>query len=200
MSFVIIGAFATSLTTVIRWLGWLAANPLWLGVALAAIAAVRPFFAWPTTLLAVAAGYGYGWAIGVVVGAVLITATALPPYYLAERVSTGRVRDAGQRVIDETGGARAVFGSRLLPLPSDAVSVAAGISGVQLRPFLFGTFVGELPWVVLGVTVGASVDRLVIGEISAVDPAVVVSVAAGGILILAGPGYRLLRGIRSSGE
>lgn len=195
---VVAGAGATSPATAVRWLSWLVADPLRFGVALTVIATIRPFFSWPTTLLAVAAGYGFGWVGGVVGGAVLITVTALPPYYLADQVSTGRVYDAGRKVIDETGGARAVFGSRLLPLPSDAISVAAGISGVKLRSFLVGTFVGELPWVVLGVAVGVSGDSLVVGDTSALDPAVLVPMAAGGILILAGPGYRLLREFRTS--
>jgi Uncharacterized conserved protein len=186
------GVVTTSPASALRWLEWVAADPLRFAAVLMAVAVIRPFLAWPSTLLPVATGYGYGWQWGILAGAFLITITALPPYSLAEQASMGWVRNTGRRVIDETGGTRAVLGSRLLPLPSDAISVAAGVSGVSLRPFLLGTVTGELPWVVLGVTIGVSVDRLSVGDLSVVDPAVIGLMAASGVLVLAGPVYRLV--------
>ena len=180
----------------------LAADPVRFGVALLALTTVRPFLAWPTTLLAVAVGFGYGW-VGVPLGVALLVATALLPYFLAR---TGRVRvrnasrtadrlcDAGERLATTTGGVRAVTATRLLPLPSDAVSVGAGASGVRPRPFLLGTAAGELPWVIVGVAVGVSLDRLATGDLSAVDPTALVAMAGVGALLLAGPAYRTLRG------
>jgi uncharacterized membrane protein YdjX (TVP38/TMEM64 family) len=71
-------------------LSWLAADPVRFGVALVLVGLVRPLFVWPTTLLAVAAGYGYGVA-GAPVGLALITASAIPTYLLAKRLRrTGR--------------------------------------------------------------------------------------------------------------
>jgi uncharacterized membrane protein YdjX (TVP38/TMEM64 family) len=75
-------------------------------------------------------------------------------------------------------------------LPSDVISVSAGAAGVRLRPFLVGTAVGELPWVVVGVAVGVSLDRLAAGSLAAVDPTVLVAMAGLGALLLAGPVYR----------
>ena len=182
----------------------LADRPVLFGVALVGLAAVRPAIAWPTTLLSAAVGFGYGWA-GVPVGVALVTATALPPYGLARtgrarppdgRVGrvTARVCDAGERLAAVAGSVRTVAAARLLPLPSDAVSLGAGISGVPLRPFLVGTAIGELPWVLLGVAVGVSLDRLAAGDLSAVDPAALVAMASAGVLLLAGPVYRTVSG------
>lgn len=179
-------------------LEWLAAHPVRFGVALLALAAVRPFLAWPNTLLAVAVGYGYGWA-GVPFGVALLTLTALPAFWLARagrleartkfRVAE-RLCDTGERLTDATGSVRAVVATRLFPVPSDAVSVGAGIAGVRTRPFLLGTAVGELPWTVVGVAVGVSIDRLTADGVSGADPTVFVAMAGLGALLLAGPLYR----------
>lgn len=193
-------AWLSSPDVVLASLTRLAADPLAFGAALLALTAVRPFLAWPTTLLAVVVGFGYGW-IGVPVGVALLVSTAVPPYGLA-RAGRVRVRSdvrsvdrlcaAGERLADAAGSARAVAATRLLPVPSDAVSIGAGASGIRLRPFLIGTAVGELPWVIAGVAVGVSLDRLAAGELSAVDPTAIVAMAGIGALLLAGPVYRTL--------
>ncbi|MDZ5809803.1 VTT domain-containing protein [Halorubrum sp. AD140] len=179
-------------------------DPIRFGAALLALTAVRPLLAWPTTLLAVAVGFGYGWP-GVPIGVALLVLTAILPYWFAR---SGRVRaresfeaaarlcDAGERLASATSGLRAVTAARLLPLPSDVVSVGAGASGIRSRPFLLGTAVGELPWVVLGVAVGVSLDRLAAGDLSAADPATLVAMTAVGALLLAGPAYRAFAGDR----
>ncbi|EMA63774.1 TVP38/TMEM64 family protein [Halorubrum kocurii] len=191
-------AWAVSPDAVLGPLSWFAGDPVRFGAALVALTAVRPFLAWPTTLLAVVAGFGYGWA-GVPVGVAAMVATALPPYWLAR---AGRVRarecsrladrlcGAGERFADATGGVRAVAGTRLLPVPSDAVSVAAGGAGVRLRSLLVGTAVGEFPWAVVGVAIGVSVDRLAEGGTASIDPAAVLAMAGVGALLLGGPLYR----------
>jgi len=128
-----------------------------------------------------------------------MVATALPPYWLA-RAGRVRARDgsqiadrlcgAGERLADATGGVRAVTATRLLPVPSDAVSLAAGGSGIRLRSLLFGTALGELPWAIVGVAIGVSVDRLANGGTASIDPTVLVAMAGLGTLLLAGPLYR----------
>jgi uncharacterized membrane protein YdjX (TVP38/TMEM64 family) len=197
-------ALAVSPEAALSRLRWLATDPLRFGAAVVALAALRPLLAWPTTLLAVAVGFGYGW-VGTPYALALVVGTALPPYALA-RAGRLRFRDgsetdeepgvadrfcrAGERFAAESGSVRAVAGTRLLPLPSDAVTVGAAAAGVGTRPFLVGTALGELPWVLAGVAVGVSLDRLAAGGGSLVDPTVVLGMAAVGALVLAGPLYR----------
>ena len=191
-------AWVVSSDAVLGPLTWLADDPLRFGAALLALTAVRPLLAWPTTLLAVVAGFGYGWA-GLPVAVAAMVATALPPYWLA-RGGRVRVRErsriadrlcgAGERLAETTGGVRTVTATRLLPVPSDAVSVAAGGSGVRLRSLLVGTALGELPWAVVGVAIGVSVTRLAGGGVASVDPTALVAMAGVGALLLAGPLYR----------
>ncbi|WP_096396017.1 VTT domain-containing protein [Halorubrum trapanicum] len=197
-------ALAVSPEAALSRLRWLATDPLRFGVAVVALAAVRPLLAWPTTLLAVAVGFGYGW-VGTPLALALVVGTALPPYALARagrlRLDDGpepgaepgvaaRFCRAGERFAAESGSVRAVAGTRLLPLPSDAVTVGAAAAGVGMRSFLAGTALGELPWVLSGVAVGVSLDRLAASGGSLVDPTVVLGTAAVGALVLAGPLYR----------
>ncbi|RLM49747.1 VTT domain-containing protein [Halorubrum sp. Atlit-28R] len=197
-------ALAVSPEAALSRLRWLATDPLRFGAAVVVLAAVRPILAWPTTLLAVVVGFGYGW-VGTPFALALVVGTAVPPYALARagRLRLGGDLDtaedsgvaarfcrAGERFAAESGGVRAVAGTRLLPLPSDAVTVGAAAAGVGARPFVFGTALGELPWVLCGVAVGVSLDRLAAGGGSLVDPAVILGMAGVGALVLAGPLYR----------
>jgi uncharacterized membrane protein YdjX (TVP38/TMEM64 family) len=176
--------------TALRRVAWLAADPLRFGVALLAVALLRPLVAWPTTLLAVAAGYGYG-AVGLPYALALITLTSVPPFAVARRFGRDSwVAGAGERVVREAGDLRSVVASRLLPAPSDVVSAAAGVSGVSLPTFLVGTAVGELPWAVAGVLAGSSLDSLREASLGAVDVRLVAAAALAAFLILAGPVYR----------
>jgi uncharacterized membrane protein YdjX (TVP38/TMEM64 family) len=186
-------AGASSPSWVLGRLTWVAADPIRLTAALVAVAVVRPLFAWPTTLLAVVAGYGLGLA-GVPLALGLVVLTSLPPYWLAGRgTGDGRVAAAGERLVAETGDLRGVVGSRLLPLPSDVVSAGAGVAGVSTRAFALGTAVGEVPWVTAGVVAGDSVATLRTASLSAaMDPSAVAGAAALAALIFAGPVYRLL--------
>jgi uncharacterized membrane protein YdjX (TVP38/TMEM64 family) len=197
-------ALAVSPEAALSRLRWLATDPLRFGAAAVALAAVRPLLAWPTTLLAVAVGFGYGW-LGTPFALALVVGTALLPDALA-RAGRLRFRDgaethedpgvaarfcrAGERFAAESGSVRAVAGTRLLPLPSDAVTVGAAAAGVGVRPFVLGTALGELPWVLCGVAVGVSLDRLAAGGGLLVDPTVILGMAGVGALVLAGPLYR----------
>ena len=179
-------------------LSWLAADPLRFLLAVVVLAAVRPLFAWPTTLVGVAAGFGFGVVAGLPLAVALYTLTSVPPYLLGQRAGgDGRVAAAGRRVRDATGDLRAVAASRLLPAPSDVVSVGSGVAGVPLGAYLLGTAVGELPWALASVVAGASLDTLASGSaVDVFDPRFVVGVTALGALALAGPLYRLARSLR----
>lgn len=168
---VVAAAVLTSPRMVLDRLAWLAADPLRLAGVLVLLALVRPFLAWPTTLLALLAGYGYGLP-GIPIALGLLVLTGFPPYLLARRGRTGGpISAAGERVVDATGDVRAIVISRLLPTPSDAVSVAAGLAGVAAGPFALGTLIGELPWAVAGVLVGDATDRVLAeGLGAALDP------------------------------
>jgi uncharacterized membrane protein YdjX (TVP38/TMEM64 family) len=186
-------AWVSSPSLVLERLAWVAADPVRLTAALVVVAAVRPLFAWPTTLLAVVAGYGLGPA-GFPLALCLVVVTSLPAYWVAGHGSgDGGVAAAGERLVAETGDVRSVVGSRLLPLPSDVVSAGAGVAGVPARAFVLGTAVGEVPWVAAGVVAGASLDALSTASLSAaVTPDVVVGAALLAALAFAGPAYRLV--------
>lgn len=196
---VVAAASLADAAAVLSRLSWLAADPTRYGVALLVFALVRPLFAWPATLVGVAAGYGYG-VRGAAAGVVLLGVTALPPYLFARRLGTpaldeeGRVRRAlaaVDRVRADAGDTRSVTAVRLLPAPSDAVSLVAGASGVSLRPFLLGTLAGEGPWAVAGALAGARLGSLAAGEGVAVDARFVVLAAVVAALLLVGPAYRV---------
>lgn len=189
-----LGAALTSPRWVLTRLTWLAADPLRFGAALVALALLRPLLAWPTTLIAVVVGYGWGLR-GLPVALVLIALTSVPPFLLARRSADGGpVATAGARAVDATGDLRGVIVSRLLPAPSDVVSVGIGLSGVPLRAFIVGTAVGELPWAFAGVVAGGSIQRVLREGLGAViEPRLVVAAAIAALLLLAGPAYRHLR-------
>ena len=174
-----------------------AADPLLFGAALLAIYLVRPFVAWPTTAVAILAGYGYGVALGVPVALAGAVVTSMPPF-LGVRWLAGegrfwdRLGDAGNRFFGSTGHVRGVTAARLLPVPADAVTCTAAASGVSLPAFAVGTVLGELPWTVAAVIVGSSAERVAsqgLGEIGLPLAAACVAAAA---LLLAGPAYQYL--------
>lgn len=186
-------AFLTSPSWVLRSLEWLAADPVRFGLACLGLALVRPLVAWPATLVAVAVGYGYGvegfpFALG------LFVATSVPPYVVARYLGgDGPMATAGARLFATAGGTRGVAASRLLPTPSDVVSVGAGVSGVRVGPYLIGTAVGETPWAAVGVVAGSSLDSLTGGTAGGVvDLRLVVAGIVAAAALLAGPTYRYL--------
>lgn len=168
---VVATALLTSPRLVLDRLAWLVADPWRLAGALALLTIVRPVLAWPTTLLSLLVGYGYGLR-GLPIALAILVVTGFPPYLLARYGRAGGpIATAGERVVDATGDVRAIVISRLLPTPSDAVSVAAGLAGVRAGPFALGTLIGELPWAVAGVLVGDAADRVVTEGLAAVvDP------------------------------
>ena len=189
-----LGAALTSPRWVLSRLDWLAADPVRFTAALLALALVRPLLAWPTTLIAVAVGYSWGLR-GLPIALALIALTSVPPFLVARRSADGgRFASAGARAVDATGDLRGVIVSRLLPAPSDVVSVGIGLSGVPLRAFVVGTAVGELPWAVAGIVAGQSIQRVLREGLGAViELELVAAAGVAALLLLAGPAYRHLR-------
>ena len=169
-------------------------TPILAGGLFLAVYLVRPMFAWPTTVVAVAVGYVYGAVVGFPAALCGTVMSAYLPFVAARyfRVDSGifgRLGDSGERFFDTTGDLRGMIASRLFPVPSDAVSAAAGLSNVSDGSFLLGTAIGEVPWMVVAVLAGSSLDTLSLDGIED-NWMLIVAAALGGILLLAGPAYR----------
>ncbi|MFD1599252.1 TVP38/TMEM64 family protein [Halobellus rarus] len=187
LAVVIVGALLVSPDAVLSRASWLVSDPMRLVATSVALAAVRPLLAWPTTLLAVLLGYGLGPA-GFPLALALVALTSVPPFLLARRFGRGGgLADAGEAFVDRTGGIRSVVASRLVPAPSDVVSVAAGIAGVRLSTFLVGTAIGEVPWVVAGVLAGSSAETLAAGDVAGAADLRLVAAAGIAAALLLGP-------------
>ena len=175
-------------------------DPLLFGAAVVGLYLLRPLVLWPTTLVAVVVGFGYGLA-GLPVALAGAVATSVPPFYAARWLGADHPRieplaAAGARCFGTTGHLRGVIAGRLLPIPADAVTVAAALSGVRFRTFAAGVLVGELPWTVAAVVVGASMATLSAEGLGAVGTPIAILTALAGAALLAGPAYRHLAGGR----
>lgn len=100
-------------------------------------------------------------------------------------------REAGERYFEAAGDLRGTVAARLAPLPCDATTCAAAACGVNARTLVAGTLVGELPWTVAAVLVGASAGRIA-GGLGSVGLPLAVASGIGAALLLAGPTYRYL--------
>jgi len=173
-------------------------HPVEFGLALLVLYLVRPLFAWPISPISALVGYVLGLEYGVPVALVGATLTTIPPFLFARHAGTSggglfaRLNDAGRRFIDVTGATRGVLAARLSPLPADPVSYGAGFSGVSLRAYVVGTFLGEIPWVFVEVLAGASMRTLSTAGLGAGVEVLVGSFAVA-VLLLAGPAYRHVR-------
>ena len=200
---VVVGAAAlvVSPSTVMERVDRLAEKPVYFALALVGLALVRPFLAWPTTLLPVAAGYGFEWW-GLPFGLALMVTTSLPPFLFADRLEGGRFAEVGEEFIKATGDLRGLVFARFFPAPSDIVSVEAGLTGLSLRTYVLGTAIGETPWATVGVLAGLSLESLAEGGLSAsaFDPRLVVAVALLGLLVVAEPAYEHFTGDGDDGD
>jgi uncharacterized membrane protein YdjX (TVP38/TMEM64 family) len=174
-------------------------GPLFLPV-LAVAALIRPFLAWPLSLLSVSVGYVLGFPVGVPVVLGVTVLTCLPPFLLAERLATdagplGRLARTGEEAVAVTGGLRGMVAARLSPAPADAVSYGAGFAGVSLPAFVAGTVLGELPWAAFYVLLGGSLDALSTGRPTDAGPplALLAGAALLAAALVAGPVARTLR-------
>lgn len=175
----------------------LADRPVLFGALLVAVYLVRPLLAWPTTLVAGIAGYAYGPVVGFPVAIAGTTASALLPFLAAryvgdEAAPVARLGRSGERFFAATGDLRGMVASRLTPAPSDAVSAAAGLSGVSTSAFVVGTAVGETPWTVVAVLAGSSLERLSLAGLTVVGWEWVAVAGVVAVALLAGPAYRVL--------
>jgi uncharacterized membrane protein YdjX (TVP38/TMEM64 family) len=194
----IVAALALSPATVVGELEHLATHPLYFGLALAAVYLVRPFVFWPVSSVAIVLGYLYGPVAALPLALVGAGLTGMPPFVIGRRASTdagllSALADPGRQLVGAVGEFRGVVAGRFSPVPGDAVSYGSGLSNVSVGAFLAGTIVGEVPWAVVAVLAGDSMRVLSVTGFRP-DPAIVVGIAAMGVLVLGGPAYRHFRG------
>jgi len=158
-------------------------------VFLVAAYLVRPFLAWPISVLSALVGYQYG-LLALPLALVGAVATSLIPFYLAGRFTpatpdglAARLVGGSERYFDVAGDLRGVTAARLFPSPPEAVSAAAGVAGVSLPAFALGTLLGEFPWTIAAVAAGASMRRF--GLPADVDPRILAAALLAGVLLLA---------------
>ncbi|MFC4437895.1 MULTISPECIES: TVP38/TMEM64 family protein [Natrialbaceae] len=188
-----------------------AADPIRFALLVAGLYLVRPLFALPTTPLAVVVGYGYGVSFGVPIALVGVVATAIPVFLTARWLGDGpraaelpifgrvgrlleRTECAVQRYYDTAGPIRGVTASRLAPIPSDVSTCSAAVSGVRLRHLVIGTALGELPWTIAAVVVGASAATVTTDGFGDLGLALTIACSLAAALLLAGPIYDYLWG------
>ncbi|MFA9416545.1 TVP38/TMEM64 family protein [Natrinema sp. HArc-T2] len=194
-------------TTVLETVDAVAADPLSFGLVVVGLYLVRPALAWPTTPLAAVVGYGFGVTAGVPIALAGVVTTVLP-IFVAVRWLTGddtaaaadssgglleRTGETVARYYDTAGPLRGVTASRLAPIPSDVATCAAAVSGVELRHLVVGTAIGELPWTVAAVVVGASAATVSTNGLGDLGLTLSLGCAFAAALLLAGPLYRALR-------
>ncbi|GAB3680149.1 VTT domain-containing protein [Salinarchaeum chitinilyticum] len=172
-----------------------AADPLLFAGVVAVLYAVRPALLWPPTLVAVVVGYGYGLVLGVPIALAGTVATSVAPFYVARWLGTDapgadRVGAIGERFLASTGPIRGVTAARLAPIPADAVTVAAALSNVRFRSFAAGVLVGEIPWTIAAVAVGASLATLSTDGAAAGGFRIAALGTLAAIAVLVGPAYR----------
>jgi len=106
----------------------------------------------------------------------------------------GRARAAGRRFFAATGDVRGVTAAKLAPIPADLATCGAAASGVSVRGFVVGTLLGELPWTVAAVLVGASAGRIATDGLGSLGLPLAVAAGVAAAVLLAGPTYRLVSG------
>lgn len=169
----------------------------WFPVVLVGIYTLRPFLAWPITLVSALVGFRYGLVLGLPIALAGCVLTSLPAFVAGRRLPTGGrvtglVGARSEQYFALTGGLRGLVAARLAPTPAEPVSAAAGLGGLSLTTFVLGTVVGELPWTIAAVALGAGLYTF--------DPATVtidwqlgVLAGLGALVLLARPAYDAVR-------
>lgn len=169
----------------------------WFPVVLVGLYAIRPFLGWPITLVSALVGFKYGITVGIPVALAGCVLTSLPAFVAGRRLPTGGritglVGARSEQYFSLTGGLRGLIAARLAPTPAEPVSAAAGLGGLSITTFAIGTLVGELPWTIAAVAIGAGLHTF--------DPATVtidwrlgLLAGLGALVLLARPAYDAVR-------
>ena len=161
----------------------------WLLPLLFILYLVRPFIGWPHGPFPVAAGFYFGLVGGSVVAFVGLALTSMPPfgvgrYLRSEQGALGRIGEVGERFTAAAGETRAIASARLLPIPADVVSYGAGVADVRTKPFVLGTMVGDLPWLVGLVFVGTQLETITTEGIDGLPTGAVLVLALIGLVLV----------------
>lgn len=193
----LVGLFVVTPERALSSLTALSDRPLLFGGLLLVLYGGRSLVLWPISALSLLVGFVYGPALGIPIALAGAVYTCLPPYLLAryaprEHGPTARLHAIGCSVVGVTGSFRGLVAARLIPLPADGVSYAAGLSDVSLGRYALGTALGETPWVVATVVAGASMRAFALEEAGQALP-LLVGATCLGVVLLSGPVYRQLR-------
>jgi Uncharacterized conserved protein len=150
---------------------------------------IRPFVFWPLSLASTFLGYLVGFPNGVPLVLIGTVGTCLPPFLLANYFAdvnrhVSHISGVSESVVTATGEIRGVVAARLSPAPADSVSIGAGLAGVSSWNFVIGTVIGELPWVILYVIVGQSLQSFSLDEIQSVRIELLLLLSAVAVLIV----------------
>lgn len=172
-----------------------AADPLLFAAVVVGLYAVRPLLLWPPTLVAVVVGYGYGVVFGLPIALAGAVFTSIGPFYAARWLGTDvpgadRVGSIGEEYLATAGPVRGVTAARLAPIPADAVTIAASLADIRFRDLAKGVLVGEIPWSLAAVAVGASLATLSTEGAAAGGVRLAALTTLAAIASLAGPAYR----------
>lgn len=169
----------------------------WFPVILVGLYAVRPFLAWPITLVSALVGFKYGLVVGLPIALAGCVLTSLPAFVAGRRLPTGGrilglVGARSRQYFALTGGLRGLVAARLAPTPAEPVSAAAGIGGLSFTTFAIGTLVGELPWAIAAVALGAGLQTFDPASVT-IDWRLGILAGLGALVLVARPAYDAIR-------
>lgn len=169
----------------------------WFPVVLVALYTIRPFLGWPITLVSALVGYKYGLVVGLPIALAGCVLTSLPAFVAGRRLPTsgritGIVGARSEQYFSLTGGLRGLVAARLAPTPAEPVSAAAGLGGLSVATFAIGTIVGELPWTIAAVVLGAGLHTFDPASVT-LDWRLGILAGLGALVLVARPAYDVVR-------
>jgi uncharacterized membrane protein YdjX (TVP38/TMEM64 family) len=158
-------------------------------LVLIALCVIHAVVIFPSEVANAAAGYVYGFWLGLAIVMVGWTASSMVAYVIGQHLGrpalrrlAGRERVERVEGIVERGGATGLLAVRLIPLlPYSGIGYVAGALHVPVWRFTWTTFVGSLPLFVTMVYLGSRLEGL-----SFSDPAVWIAAAVAVALVVGG--------------
>ncbi len=133
----------------------------WLGpLVLFLVYMVRPFVLAPVTFLTLLAGFLYGAVGGYTLAMVALLASAMIVYGVGMLASRSAYRLSQRPMIAKLrdNSFETVLISRLLFIPGDITNYLCGLLRVDVKAFLWASFIGGTPGALMVILVGASIE------------------------------------------